>query len=99
MILRQTMPRLRTHPGEMLREEFLLPLGMSARQLAEILCVPHNRISDIVRERRAVSADTALRLAKHFGTTAQFWLNVQNAYDLSKAESTADYSRIPKRAA
>ena len=92
------MPRLRTHPGEMQREEFLLPLGMSARQLAEILCVPHNRISDIVRERRPVSADTALRLAKHFGTTAQFWLNVQNAYDLSKAESTADYSRIPKRA-
>jgi antitoxin HigA-1 len=93
------MPRIRTHPGEMLREEFLVPLGMSARQLAGILDVPHNRISDIVRERRSVSADTALRLAKHFGTTPQFWLNVQNAYDLSKAESTADYSRIPKRAA
>ena len=93
------MPRIRTHPGDILREEFLVPLGLSARQLADILGVPHNRISDIVRERRSVTADTALRLARHFGTTAQFWLNLQNAHDLSKAENEGDYSKIPKRAA
>ena len=84
------MPRIRTHPGEILREEFLVPHGLSARQLAEVLDVPHNRISDIARERRSVSADTALRLARHFGTTAQFWLNLQNAYDLSKASSLSN---------
>ena len=60
------------HPGEVLREEFLAPLGMSANELAMELKVPTPRISDIVRERRAVSPDTALRLARYFGTTAQF---------------------------
>ena len=92
-------PRIRPHPGEILREECLLPTGMSARRLADILNVPHNRISDIVREKRSVSADTALRLAQHFGTTAQFWLNLQTSHDLSKAEATTDYTHIPKRAA
>ena len=91
--------RIRPHPGEVLHEECLVPLGMSARQLADILGVPHNRISDIVREKRGVTADTALRLAKHFGTTAQFWLNLQSSHDLSKAEATTDYSGIPGRAA
>ena len=91
--------RVRPHPGEILREECLVPAGMSARQLADILDVPHNRISDIVREKRSVSADTALRLAQHFGTTAQFWLNLQTSHDLSKAEATTDYTHIPTRAA
>ena len=91
--------RIRPHPGEILREECLLPLGLSARQLAGVLGVPHNRISDLVREKRSVTADTALRLAQHFGTTAQFWLNLQTSHDLSKAEATTDYSRIPVRAA
>ena len=91
--------RVRPHPGEILREECLLPLGLSARQLASVLGVPHNRISDLVREKRSVTADTALRLAQHFGTTAQFWLNLQTSHDLSKAEATTDYSRIPRRAA
>ena len=95
----KTGRRLRPHPGEILREECLTPLGMSARQLAAILGVPANRISDLVRERRAVSADTALRLAQHFGTTAQFWLNLQSSHDLSRAEASTDYSRIPRRAA
>ena len=98
-ITTKARPRLRPHPGEILREECLTPLGMSARQLASILGVPANRISDLVRERRAVSADTALRLAQHFGTTAQFWLNLQSSHDLSRAEASTDYSRIPRRAA
>jgi len=79
------MPRVRTHPGEVLREEFLSPLGMSAHQLAEAIDVPADRISEIVRETRSVTADTALRLAKHFDTTPEYWLNLQMAHDLSKA--------------
>lgn len=79
--------RVRTHPGEILREEFLAPLGISAHRLAVELRVPATRISDILRERRAVTADTALRLARYFGTSAQFWINLQTAYDLSKAEA------------
>ncbi|MEO0034143.1 MAG: hypothetical protein RLZZ501_166 [Pseudomonadota bacterium] len=79
--------RVRTHPGEILREEFLTPLGISAHRLALELRVPATRISDILRERRAVTADTALRLARYFGTSAQFWINLQTAYDLSKTEA------------
>jgi addiction module HigA family antidote len=74
------------HPGEVLREEFLVPLGMSAHALALELKVPAPRINDIVRERRAVTPDTALRLARYFGTTPQFWLNLQTSYDLKIAE-------------
>jgi addiction module HigA family antidote len=74
------------HPGEILREEFLLPLGMTAHALALELKVPAPRINDIVRERRAVTPDTALRLARYFGTTPDFWLNLQTAYDLKVAQ-------------
>lgn len=74
------------HPGEILREEFLIPLAMSANALAMALHVPAPRINDIVRERRAVTPDTALRLARYFDTSAQFWLNLQSAYDLKQAE-------------
>jgi addiction module HigA family antidote len=70
------------HPGEILREEFLAPLGLSANALAIELKVPAPRISEIVRERRAVSPDTALRLARYFGTSAEFWMDLQTAYDL-----------------
>lgn len=77
------------HPGEVLREEFLVPLGMSANALALALHVPAPRINDIVRERRGVTPDTALRLARFFGTTAQFWLNLQTAFDLKQVESEA----------
>lgn len=75
------------HPGEILREEFLAPLGMSAHALAMELRVPAPRINDIVRERRAISPDTALRLSRFFGTTAQFWLNLQSSFDLKQVES------------
>ena len=74
------------HPGEILREEYLKPLGMSANALAMALHVPAPRINEIVHERRAVTPDTALRLARCFGTTAQFWLNLQSSYDLKQAE-------------
>jgi len=74
------------HPGEVLREEFLVPLGMSAHALAMELRVPAPRINEIVRERRSVTPETALRLARYFGTTAQFWLNLQTSYDLKITE-------------
>ncbi len=75
------------HPGEILREEFLVPLSMTANALAMELHVPAPRINDVVRERRAVTPDTALRLARYFGTTAQFWLNLQTSFDLTHARS------------
>jgi addiction module HigA family antidote len=75
------------HPGEVLREEFLVPLGMSAYALAKALHVPVNRITAILAGDRAISADTALRLARFFGTTPKFWINLQGAYDLELARS------------
>ncbi len=77
--------RIRTHPGEILHEEFLVPLGMSANALARELRVPPNRITAIVNGTRSVTADTALRLARYFGTTPEFWINLQAAHDLSQA--------------
>lgn len=74
------------HPGEILREEFLVPMEMSANALAMELHVPAPRINDVVRERRGITPDTALRLARYFGTTPQFWLNLQSSFDLRKAE-------------
>lgn len=74
------------HPGEILREDFLVPLGTSANALAKALNVSAPRINDIVRERRGVSADTAMRLARYFGGDARSWLNLQAAYDLRVAE-------------
>ena len=74
------------HPGEVLREDYLVPLEMSANALAKALNVPAPRVNDIVRERRGVSADTARRLARYFGGDARSWLNLQAAYDLRVAE-------------
>ena len=73
------------HPGEFLREDFLLPLGLSANALALALRVPVTRISEIARERRGITADTALRLARYFGTTPDFWMKMQMSYDLALA--------------
>ncbi len=83
------------HPGEILREDYLIPLGLSANALSKALNVPAPRINDIVRERRGVSADTAMRLARHFGGDARSWLNLQIAYDLRVAE-IANAKRIEK---
>ena len=91
--------RVKTHPGEVLVEEFMNPLGLSANRLAEEIGVPANRLSEIVRGRRGVSADTAIRLARRFATTAEFWMNLQSAYDLSLAMRDNDYSAIRKRGA
>jgi addiction module HigA family antidote len=71
------------HPGEILREEFLVPLNMSASALAVALHVPAPRVNDVVRERRGVTADTALRLARFFGTSEAFWMGLQDDYDLA----------------
>lgn len=89
------------HPGEVLREEFLVPLGLTAHALAMALQVPAPRIHDIVRERRAVTVDTALRLSKYFGTSTEFWTGLQTDFDIAIAKATmADaLTRIVSRGA
>ena len=74
------------HPGEILRDEFLNPLGLSVYRVARALRIPRPRLNDIVLERRRVTTDTALRLARYFGTTAEFWIRLQVLYDLERAE-------------
>lgn len=74
------------HPGEILREEYLEPLGMTPNALSIHLRVPSPRINDVVREKRGITIDTALRLARYFNTTAQYWLNLQISYELKQAE-------------
>src|SRR5207302_10969384 len=74
------------HPGEILREDFMVPLGITMNKLALDLRVPVTRIAEIVHERRAITPDTALRLARYFTTSAGFWLNLQTAYDLEVAQ-------------
>jgi addiction module HigA family antidote len=75
------------HPGEILREEFLKPMKLSAYEVAKRLHVPAPRINDVVLEKRGISADTAVRLARFFGTTEQFWMNLQSSYDLRRTHS------------
>ncbi len=77
------------HPGRTLREDVLQPLGMSVNALAKELHIPTTHLNDVVRGRRGVTADTALRLARYLGTTAQFWLNLQLIYDLGAAEQSS----------
>ena len=76
------------HPGEVLAEEFLSPLGLSQNALARSLCVPPRRINEIVLGKRAITADTALRLARYFGMTPEFWMALQAAYDLEEAQTS-----------
>lgn len=84
------------HPGEVLAEEFLIPLGLSANALATKIGVPGNRVSLIVAGKRSVTGDTALRLAAAFGTTAEFWMNLQGQYDLEIARDAfeGDVQRV-----
>lgn len=100
-ITRKGTPNWSVHPGEILREEFLKPLGMSTYQLARRLRVPVPRMNDIILERRGISADTAVRLSRFFGTTEQFWMNLQAAYEVSRVMSdhAAEIERIQPRAA
>ena len=74
------------HPGEILREEFMVPRGLSMNKMAMALRVPVTRIADIANERRGITADTALRFARYFGNSAAFWMNLQTRYDLEMAE-------------
>ena len=87
------------HPGEILREDFMRPLGLTMHKLALDLHVPVTRVTEIVHERRAITPDTALRLGRYFATSARFWLNAQSAYDLEVAQdrlqSTIDREVLP----
>jgi antitoxin HigA-1 len=100
-IARKGAPQWRVHPGEILREEFLKPLGMTAYALAKHLHVPVPRVNDILLERRGISADTAVRLSRFFGTTEQFWLSLQGAYEIRRVmeEQASEIERIKPRAA
>ena len=84
------------HPGEILREDFMKPLGLTINKLALELRVPATRIGEIVHERRRISADTALRLARYFNTNAEFWLNLQNFYDLEVSRRSGAGSTIER---
>ena len=95
-----------THPGEMLREEFLLPMNITQRELADAIHVPYQRINELVNKKRGVTPSTALRLSKFFGVSPDFWLNLQMRFELFKAqnieqkdlESIQDYQQIHKMA-
>jgi addiction module HigA family antidote len=78
--------RTPTHPGEMLLEEFLVPMGLTQRELADSIHVPYQRVNDLVNGRRGITPNTALRLAKYFGNTAAFWMNLQLRWDLYFAD-------------
>ncbi|MBF0515368.1 MAG: HigA family addiction module antidote protein [Desulfovibrionaceae bacterium] len=82
------------HPGEVLLEDFLKPLGLSQTKLALALRVPQQRVNEIVHGRRSITVDTAMRLAAYFGTSAQVWLNLQTRYDVEKAEDERLAERI-----
>jgi len=76
-----------THPGEMLREEFLIPMNISQQNLADAISVPYQRVNELVNRKRGITPSTALRLAKFFGMPADFWLNLQMRWDLVKAKN------------
>lgn len=86
---RPELPANAIHPGEMLREEFMTPLGLTSYRLAKELRIPAPRVNDIVLEKRGITADTALRLARYFGNTPEFWMNMQAHYDLAVAKVSA----------
>lgn len=96
-----------THPGEMLREEFLTPMAISQQELANAIHISYQRINELVNQKRGVTPSTALRLAKFFGMTADFWLNLQMRWDLYRArefekselDAISDYHQLPKKLA
>jgi antitoxin HigA-1 len=85
------------HPGEVLREDFMKPLGLTVNRLALELHVPATRIGEIVHERRRITAETALRLARYFNTNAEFWLNLQNFFDLEVTRRSGKISEIERQ--
>jgi addiction module HigA family antidote len=86
------------HPGEILREEFMKPLGLTSNKLARELHISVPRVNDIVLERRSITADTAIRFSRYFGTSAQVWMNLQTEYDLRRAHQKMDVASIRPRA-
>jgi antitoxin HigA-1 len=87
------------HPGEILLEEFMKPLQISQNRLARDLKVPPRRINEIVHGKRGITVDTALRLSRHFGTSAEFWINIQTHYELEVAEDNKLVERVKKEVA
>ncbi|MGC2210096.1 MAG: HigA family addiction module antitoxin [Candidatus Korobacteraceae bacterium] len=85
------------HPGEILREEFMVPLGLTSAELARQLHISVPRVNEIARERRAITADTAMRLGRYFGTSAKLWMNLQIEYDLNLAAASRDIKKIKPR--
>ncbi len=85
------------HPGEILLEEFLIPMGISQYKLAKDLKIPQTRVSEIIKRKRRITADTALRLSKYFGTSAKFWLGLQDDFDIEESENLLekDLTEIP----
>lgn len=90
-MVRIPINRQPTHPGEMLKEEFLIPMNITQRELADAIHVPYQRINELVNQKRGVTPSTALRLAKFFGVSADFWLNLQIRCDLFKAQATEQH--------
>ncbi len=86
--------RITTHPGEMLRKEFLEPLGIGVAEFAAAIGVSRVRLSELLNQRRGITADTALRLSKALGTSAEFWMNLQTAYDLTGARKTIRLGKV-----
>src|SRR6266704_3610988 len=93
-IVRKGAPIWRIHPGEILKDEFLRPLKMSVYRLAKEIRVPAPRVNDIVLQKRGITADTAVRLARFFGTSEQFWLGLQSAYEVSVVSPNAGMKSI-----
>lgn len=93
-----SLPLAAVHPGEVLEEEFLIPLSLSSYRVATDIGVPAPRINDIVLRRRAITADTALRLSRYFGTSAKFWLGLQTAYDLDIEQDrlAGELEKVPR---
>ncbi|HEX6386617.1 MAG TPA: HigA family addiction module antitoxin [Anaerolineae bacterium] len=87
-MIRVPTDRVPTHPGEMLLEEFLIPMGLTQRELADAIHVPYQRVNEIVNGRRGITPATALRLAKFFGVSASFWMNLQLRWDLYHAQKS-----------
>ncbi len=87
-MIRVPTDRVPTHPGEMVLEEFLKPMGLTQRELASAISVPYQRVNELVNGRRGMTPATALRLAKYFGTSPDFWMNLQLRWDLYHAEQT-----------
>jgi addiction module HigA family antidote len=96
---KKKVPANAVHPGEILREEFMVPLGLTSTELAKHLHISAPRVNEIARERRAITADTAMRLARYFGTSAKLWMNLQTEYDLNLAAASRGIEKIKPREA